>query len=375
MAIDMRTLRTIIDTGKETEKVVKLFDDFNDESLSTTLWGTAVVTGSTTLTESSSAPNTLRIQNAGGGTTGYGYIPSTLTFGRNVSVRSKIEVYNGEAAGDGEQCDARIQLYMDSDNYVYFGSFRDTSTTINSRGYIRYNIEGAGATNIDADTTDLDNIAREYRIDVTEENILFYIDDIIVYTLQDAAIDNFYVRLYAATENNADVIDIRFDYVKVLRLSEDRRLLLKKLLQIQGGSDSIGTLIGALDDTLDIGSSRASTVMDGSEQTLYENSASTPFIFSGGYIDFTGANSGAGEDTTIKGYVKLKSGGTYRLFYTETFLAAAVPSPVAIPVPRIATDVTPGSMCGLYGIKITATQAAVGGGWNTLDNEWFDEAA
>lgn len=378
---DVGTVNTVVDAIKvSTDQIpdftdALLFDDYNDESLSTTIWGTAVSTGTTAIAESSIAPNTLRIYNTGIGTAGYGYIPSILTFGRNVSVRSKIEVYNGEDAGDGERCIGRIELYEDSDNYIYFGPYRDTSAVLNSRGRISYNIDGAGLTNIEADTTDIDNIAREYRIDVTDENILFYIDDILIYTLKDAAINNFCVRQYGETQNNTDNLDIRFDYTKVLRLAEDQRLILKKLLQIQGGEDSIGAIVAALNSSMDLGSSRASTVMTGAEQTLYEESSDTPFTFNGGYIDFTGANAGAGEDTTIKGYIKLKSGGTYRLIYTETYLNAAVPSPIAVPAPRLATDIAPAKLCGMYGIKITATQAAIGAGWNTLYNEWFDEMA
>lgn len=371
MATDIQTLQTI----KEANKEVKLFDDFDNESLSTSIWGTAVVTGSTTVTESASAPNTLRIYNPHTGTAGSGYVSSIYKFGRNVSIRSKIDVYNGEAAGDGERCVGRIELYEDSDNYIYFGPHRDTSDAINSRGYITYNIDNAGVTVVDADTTDLDNIAREYRIDVTDENILFYIDDILVYTLKDAAINNFCIRPYGETQNNTDDLDIRFDYVKVLLLKEDERTTYKKLLQMQGGTDSIGAIVTALDSSMDMGSSRASTVMDGTEQILYEQTADTPFNFSGGYIDFTGANAGAGEDTTIKAYIKVKNGGTYREIYTETFLNAAVPSPICVPVPRIASDVAPAKLCGMYGIKVTAQQAAVGAGWNTLDNEWFDEVA
>jgi len=341
MAIDMRTLQTIKEIGKE----IKLFDDFDDESLSTSIWGTATVTGSTTVTESSSAPNTLRIYNPGTGTTGSGYISSILAFSRNVSVRSKIEVYNGEAAGDGEQCIGRIELYEDSDNYIQFGVYRDTSASINSRGYITYNIDAGGATTVDTDTTDIDNIAREYRIDVTDENILFYIDDIIVYTLKNASLNNFYIRPYATTQNNTDDLDIRFDYVKVLLLNEEDRVTYKKLLQIQGGSDSIGTITNALNSTLDMGYySSAVTPTDGTENDIYDDSDDNVFKHCLTRVDLT--NMVAGDTVTLREYAKIDS-STEILFDEKTYTDAQPIDGIKIKADE-----------GIYGIRIALLQSA-----------------
>lgn len=348
---DADTLQILVDDGTSVGAEIDalsdtlLFDDFDDESLSTTLWGAAVVVGSTTVTESSSAPNTLRIYNPSTGTAGAGYIPSILTFGRNKSIRSKIDVYNGEAAGDGEQCVGRIELYADSDNYVQFGAYRDTSAAVNSRGYIWYNIAGAGATTVDVDTTDLDNIAREYRVDVTEENILFYIDDILVYTLKDASLDDYYVRAYGTSQDNTDDIDIRFDYVKVLRLSEDRRLLLKKLLQIQGGTDSIGTVANVLNSSMDLGHSSGSITADGTEQDVYSMSDDTPFIFNNVDIDLS--NMALNDVVVIKKYKHIDS-STEVKFEEETFNDAQDP-------PGLNMMGTEGA---LYGVRITIQQTA-----------------
>jgi hypothetical protein len=72
-------------------------------------------------------------------------------------------------------------------------------------------------------------------------------------------------------------------------------------------------------------------------------------------------------------YLMLVSAGTYRKVYEETFLAAAVPDPVATPVPRDGnTQCVPGRLYNVYGVKVTATQAAVGAGWNTMVFEAFD---
>ena len=147
------------------------------------------------------------------------------------------------------------------------------------------------------------------------------------------------------------------------------------ILNVQGGGYTIQDLMEAFQAMPDLARSPQSgdTLMDGNELTLYEQADIHPYIFGGGYIDWTGLNAGAGEDTTIRAYIIIEPGGVYRLFYDEVFLNAAVPDPIATPHPRdINTQCNPRLMRNVYGIKITAEQNAVGGGWNTLPCEWFD---
>ncbi|KKN28564.1 hypothetical protein LCGC14_0852940 [marine sediment metagenome] len=147
------------------------------------------------------------------------------------------------------------------------------------------------------------------------------------------------------------------------------------ILNVQGGVYTIQELMEQFQSMPDLARSPQSgdTLMDGNELVLYEQADIHPFIFGGGYTDWTGLNAGAGEDTTIRAYAIIESGGVYRLLYNEVFLAAAVPIPILTPHPRdINTQVVPRIMHNVYGIKITAQQALVGGGWNTLACEWFD---
>lgn len=134
-----------------------------------------------------------------------------------------------------------------------------------------------------------------------------------------------------------------------------------------GGPDNIQDLMAEAQSIIDIGGGVAeSLLMDGTEQTLYERTGRTVVGLSPGItIDWTGLNFGAGEDTTIIVYEKV-DGTNYRVKYTETFLAAALPSPVLTPHPRNTTDVVPAHWYTRQDVKITATQAAIGGGWNTL---------
>ena len=153
----------------------------------------------------------------------------------------------------------------------------------------------------------------------------------------------------------------------------------KKRALIQPDSaKNLSTIETELDAVIDIARAgdSASYLMDGSEITLYEETDTTAFLFAGGYIDWTGLNAAAGEDTTIKGYIKIVSGGSYVQIYEETFLAAALPSPLGVPFPRdVSTQCTPSSIYNTYGVKFTATQADVGGGWNTLPVEVYDAKA
>ncbi|MFA5401807.1 MAG: hypothetical protein WC359_15250 [Dehalococcoidia bacterium] len=150
--------------------------------------------------------------------------------------------------------------------------------------------------------------------------------------------------------------------------------MLYEILTIRGGAETLESLDDELDAMLDLAEEPTNSVTcDGTTQTIYERTGeSHPFYFAGGYIDFTGANFGAGEDTTITVDVRV-DGTNYRTIYTETFLAAALPSPVAVPFPRDAnTDVQPKGFYSKQDVKVTITQAAVGAGWNTLPYRIID---
>ena len=147
-----------------------------------------------------------------------------------------------------------------------------------------------------------------------------------------------------------------------------------EIMSIRGGAYTIQDVMEEHQAGLDLAEyGTSSIVCDGNEQTLYEVTGSDfTFFFAGGYIDFTGSNAGAGEDTTIKMYHKT-DGTNYREVFAETFLQAAVPAPVSVPFPRSSnTQIVPDTLYSKQDVKITITQAAVGGGWNTLDYRIVD---
>jgi len=150
--------------------------------------------------------------------------------------------------------------------------------------------------------------------------------------------------------------------------------MLYEILTIRGGAYTIQDIMDEHAAELDLAEYATNSVTcDGTEQTLWsQTSNSFPIFCAGGWIDFTGANSGAGEDTTIKLQIAV-DGTNYRTIYEETFLQAAVPSPAAIPFPRSSnTQVVPDTFYIKQNAKITIQQVAVGGGYNTLGYRIID---
>jgi len=149
-----------------------------------------------------------------------------------------------------------------------------------------------------------------------------------------------------------------------------------------GGANTLESIDDELDAMLDLAGGEALTLlMDGNEQILYEYPAAAdmpgahPFFFAGIKIDWTGLNFGAAEDTSIRFYELVDGVGAanLRLISTEVFLVAALPVPVVTYHPRNAnTDIQPTPGYYRQGVRITAQQGAVGGGFNTLSFSRID---
>ncbi len=150
--------------------------------------------------------------------------------------------------------------------------------------------------------------------------------------------------------------------------------MLYEILTIRGGAETLESLDDELDAMLDLGEGDVETlVMDGNEQTLYETTGSAfIYAFLGLWIDWTGLNFGAGENTSIRFYLRV-DGVNWRLISTEVFLAAAIPVPAVTMHPRNAvTDVVPAQQYFKQDLRITIQQAAIGGGWNTVSFNTID---
>ena len=143
-----------------------------------------------------------------------------------------------------------------------------------------------------------------------------------------------------------------------------------KIIAVQGGTDTLYSISQELVAILDVARDPDSTTttMDGSEQTLHEESAPTKLIqFLGGIIDLT--NIVGTRSLLIKVYIKLKSGGSYVQISDDTVnnYTAAIVAATA----NKTADID--GFFNRYGYKITATQTEAEG-YVTIDHEWFNAA-
>lgn len=152
------------------------------------------------------------------------------------------------------------------------------------------------------------------------------------------------------------------------------------ILNVQGGAYTIQDLMEEHLAHLDLARSPQSgtyTFVGAALVTIYEQADDHPWIFYGGYIDWTGCNFGAGENTTVNLDMIIAPGGAYRNVWTHVYLAAALPVPILQRIPHIEDaaghSAASGPLENVYGVRVQVSQAAIGGGWNTIDHEWFDE--
>lgn len=339
----------------------RLHDNFFGGLAGTTIgpdWGAAVIVGSTAV---AILTNELRISNPGTGVLGESYLPSVSRYGKHLTIRWKVRVVDGEAAGDGERCKHYVRLYQDANNYFAFGFYRDTSEAINSRGYAWYNEAGAGETALDWDTVNIDNIQREYRIDISPNNIMCYINDVLVGSYEASFLTEFEIQVMGGTEVNTDVIDIRIDEIDVRPFDIALYTNLLRMLAVQGGdANSLGNVQNTLDQLLDFAENPDSGTLtaDGTEQTIYDEADTVPWMFEGGKVDLT--NMQAGDTVVLRKYARIIAGGGLILEDTNTYNGAQ-----AVPL------VTFERQANIYGVRVTLEQTA--GVNRTYVHQWFDQ--
>jgi len=151
------------------------------------------------------------------------------------------------------------------------------------------------------------------------------------------------------------------------------------ILNVQGGAYTIQDLMESFQAEPDLARNPQSgsyTFTAAALHTLYEEDDIHPFIFHGGWIDWTGCNAGAGENTTVNVNVRIEAGGALRLAWTAVYLNAAVPAPILQRIPHVEDagghSAEFAGWPNVYGVQVQVSQAAIGGGWNTIDHEWYD---
>lgn len=193
-----------------------LVDRFDDANVDTNVWGTAVTPGGTAISE---VGGELRFLCAAGAA-GLSYLPSKYRFGNYSIVEVQIKVVDGEIGGDGERCEVSAHLYKDDDNYIKWGVYRDTSEAVNSGGYLRYNIAGAGEGAVDVTAVAIDNNYHTFKLILYESAVEVWYDNDYQTSFAFPDLINYEVRLEAGTQNAGDTIDIRFDTFKMLNLAD-----------------------------------------------------------------------------------------------------------------------------------------------------------
>ena len=129
-------------------------------------------------------------------------------------------------------------------------------------------------------------------------------------------------------------------------------------------ADNLSTLTAEAEAVLDLARSPDSgtKTLTGGEDTLYEETDATAFLFNGGSIDLS--NQAGGDTVIIRQYKKIKSGGAYVGFTDDAvWTFAGVPDPLLINIS--------GDHGNMYGFKVTIEQTVVAAPFD-VDHEWYD---
>jgi hypothetical protein len=185
-------------------------DRFDDSDIDLNTWGSPVESGDITITETGGE---LKIATTGV-TAGFAYLQSKFGWGKYSIIEVSIEVTDGEAAGDGERCEASLNLWKETDVYLKWGVYRDTSEAVNSSAYLRYN-DGTGEVAVDCSGAVVDNTAHTFKLILFESAVELYYDSTYITSFALNNLVNYTCRLEAGNKTDGDTIDIRFDNFKI----------------------------------------------------------------------------------------------------------------------------------------------------------------
>lgn len=308
-------------------------DGFDDDSISTNIWGTKVEDGSSLISETGGQ---LKIANDGGGTTGTSHLPSKYAdLGKMCRNSVDIKVEDGHEAADGEHFEASLVLWIDADNYIKFGPYRDTGEAINSNGYLRYNIAGAGEVVADIAGEAIDSaIKYTYSIVILEYEVLVYLDGIFETSFEFPDMIAYNAYLQAGTELDADVMDVRFDDYEVFQ-GFDPALLSIGAMLVSFATDTSILLTRLTESRAGYLDNLAASEIDGTYE--HANGVAEEDAVLIAPTEITRYNtlmldlSNITKITTIRTYVQV-DGSNYRLFDTAVFPTDFDANTVAVPI-------------------------------------------
>ena len=190
--------------------LIAAVDRFDDGAIDLDTWVSPVESGDLEITEPGGE---LKIVTTGA-TAGIAYLQSRFRWGKYAIIEVKLKVGDGEAAGDGERCEASLNLWKETNVYLKWGVYRDTSEAVNSSAYLRYN-DGTGEVAVDCSGAPLDNVYHTFKLVIFESAVELYYDSTYITALAFNKLINYACRLEAGNQINGDTIDIRFDDFKI----------------------------------------------------------------------------------------------------------------------------------------------------------------
>ena len=163
--------------------------------------------------------------------------------------------------------------------------------------------------------------------------------------------------------------------VKINTIGSDLVSALSDLVILQVDNDilqpnktkNISTNAAELEAILDLARAgdSGSTTLDGSEQTIYEETDTTAFMLNDFCVDLS--NQAGGDTVIIRIYKKIKSGGGYiQITDDAVYVYAGVQDPEGINFI--------GPWCSIYGIKVTIEHTVVAAAFD-VDAEFNDSKA
>jgi hypothetical protein len=185
---------------------VEIFDGFDDSSLSRLMWAPLdnCEQGGTKITETAGK---LNIKNDGTEIAGISYLSTLHPYPRHIRISVDMEML----VSTGEHAEASLVLWKDTNNWMRFGMYRDTSEGINDMCYLRINFNGdLHDYRLAPSEVELNNNLT-YTVALTEHSIILFYDDVFVTSFEWPELVNYYVWLEAGTQYGADTLHVAFN--------------------------------------------------------------------------------------------------------------------------------------------------------------------
>jgi hypothetical protein len=289
-----------------------LLDPFVDAAIDSEVWGSSISVGST-IVSAPGATGKIEIKNAGAGTLGASYLPTSIRFGKHNRISVDIELDVGSAGADGNHADAGLELWADADNYIIAGPYRDTVGALNDQLVVYGKSSGVafGPTALMSIITDA--VRHTVTYGITEGRVLVFFDGVKIWGKKMPSLRDYEVRLVASTTANADKITAWFYDFEVANQFDALPLVLGTNLQ------SVLSQVSILNSRLTAGRAGYLDLLAASLVTPPSSGSMSIVDASANLLEFTTAVFGSVFDLSIAldvsgarlDYCRLDDGGAF----------------------------------------------------------------